>query len=152
MKYIPVRYRIQWRVKVLVSFIISFIGVNVFTTIFYLFMNIPILFGIELYFISFFCILLVSILGVYVDSIQPKLIWDDEANSLRENYNTFMLMGFALLFFGLICGGGYYLYTRGIMLPNIIILSMIILVCLTLFIWNISVLSIPKNIIEQEEA
>ncbi len=152
LKYIPVRYRIQWRVKVLVSFIISFIGVNVFTTIFYLFMNIPILFGIELYFISFFCILLVSILGVYVDSIQPKLIWDDEANSLRENYNTFMLMGFALLFFGLICGGGYYLYTRGIMLPNIIILSMIILVCLTLFIWNISVLSIPNNIIEQEEA
>ena len=152
LKYIPVRYRIQWRVKVLVSFMISFIGVNLFTTVFYMLLNIPILFGIELYFVSIFCILLVSILGVFVDSIQPKLIWDDEANSLRENYNTFMLMGFALLFFSLLCGGGYFLYTKGILLSNIIILDIIILVCLTLFIWNISVLSIPNNIIEQEEA
>ncbi len=152
LKYIPVRYRIQWRVKVLVPFMISFIGVNIFTTIFYMLLNIPILFGIELYFISFFCILLVCILGVYVDSIQPKLIWDDEANSLRENYNTFMLMGFALLLFGLLCGGGYFLYTKGILLSNIIVLNIIILVCLTLFIWNISVVSIPNNIIEQEEA
>ena len=27
--------------------------------------------------------------GIYIDSIQPKLIWEDELNSLRENYNTY---------------------------------------------------------------
>ena len=71
-KYIPVPYSIQWKVKVVVSFLISF-------------------------------------LGTYIDSIQPKLVWDDEVNSLRENYNTFMVMGFALLFFIGLCGGGYFL-------------------------------------------
>ncbi|MBQ8131911.1 MAG: hypothetical protein IJ193_05415, partial [Bacilli bacterium] len=88
----------------------------------------------------------------YIDSIQPKLIWDDEANSLRENYNTFMVMGFALLFFAFFCGGGYLLCLKGLHLSLLILLTIILLMLFTVFFWAISRKDIQNNIILQEEA
>ena len=36
---------------------------------------------------------LVCLIGIYIDSVQPRLYWDDENNALRENYNIFISMG-----------------------------------------------------------
>lgn len=109
-KYIPLSYGIQWRVKFLISVLISFIGVNFFAIIFYILLRLNFFYILLFLLFSLLCIILVSFIGLLIDSMFPKLIWEDEADALRENYNAFIAMGFSLLFFGILCGGGYVLY------------------------------------------
>ena len=150
-KYVPIHYSIQWNVKVVVSLLISFIGINIFTTIFFIIIKLDFIYILIFYLISLLCVLLISMLGTLIDSIQPKLIWDDEANSLRENYNTFMVMGFALLLFAILCGGSYYLFVNNYtfnMIVSTIVFILIILLLFTLYFTNKYGI---HNIIEQEE-
>lgn len=111
-KYIPMKYHKQWQIKLNISLIISFIGINVFTTIFYGIIKMNPLLMILLYIVSFLCILNISWIGILIDSLFPKIIWDEEADALRENYNSFIVMGFALFIFGVLCVGGYYLWKK----------------------------------------
>ena len=151
MKYIPVKYGIQWIVKIACSFILSFVGVNLFTTIFFIAAGIPILWCVYFYLISFWIIYFVCCLGIYIDSIQPKLVWDDEINALRENYNTFMLMGFALFLFLVFVGGGYYaMFKIGYPLTNVMFAYILAICFLSYFMSLIIAKNDAKNIIEQE--
>ena len=151
MKYIPVKYGIQWIVKILCSFIISFAGINLFTTIFFIVARIPITWCLYYYLISFWIVYFVCCLGAYVDSIQPKLVWDDEINALRENYNTFMLMGFSLLLFLIFVGGGYYLMFKiSYPITNTIFIYILFICALSYFISLVVAKFDAKNIIEQQ--
>ncbi len=152
-KYIPLKYETQWNIKILTSFIISFIGINFFTTIFYIIVKMPLKLAISLYLISFLGTILISIMGTYIDSIQPKLIWDDENNSLRENYNTFIVMGLSMLFSGIICGGSYLLLKKYAASFNDLLLIVILgLILLNIIFILLSLKNRTKNLIEQEEA
>lgn len=110
MKYIPVSYRVQIRAKALVSIIISFAGClcNLFL------LNAVLSFGIFgfLYFalISFCCVVIITYLGIAMDSGNPKLIWEDELNALRGNMNVFSNMAMAIVVTMLLCGLGWCLY------------------------------------------
>lgn len=151
MKYIPVKYGLQWNIKVLTSFIISYVGINVLSLIFYLIIGLSFTKIIFLLLVSALCVLFMSLLGVLIDSIQPKLIWDDEANSLRENYNTFMVMGFALLISVVLIVGIYLsMIHRYNGLPKVLILF-VILIEMNAIIYKICINNISKNIISQEE-
>ena len=90
---------------------------------------------------------------MYIDSIQPKLIWDDENNALRENYNTFISMGIAILIFGITCGGTYfYLFKKlNISFTNISLIIISTQLLLNVLLLIITKYSGYKNIIEQEE-
>ena len=46
-----------------------------------------------------------------MDSVNPKLIWDDELNALRGNYNIFFNMAMAIVIAAAICAGAYLLFT-----------------------------------------
>ena len=48
--------------------------------------------------------------GIYMDSVNPKLIWDDELNALRGNYNIFFNMAMAIVIEAVICAGSYLLF------------------------------------------
>ena len=152
-KYIPISYSNQWLAKFIISFIISFIGINFYTTIFYILIGLDIKTIFIFYFISILAISAINLLGMYIDSIQPKLIWDDENNALRENFNTFISMAIALLIFVILCIRTYFnlfkkLHLTFIMIAFIIIIVLIILNLLMLIITNKSGY---RNIIEQEE-
>lgn len=153
-KYIPIGYKTQWLSKLFISFIITFAGINIYTTIFYIMIGLPISNIIVFYLISFLAVSSVCIMGVYIDSIQPKLIWDDENNALRENYNTFIAMGIALLIFGITCGGGYY-YLYDKLHMTIGYISFVIILCLlftTILFSLFSIVNGTRNIRDQEEA
>ena len=106
------KYKEQWRIKLLISILISFIGVGFYSILFYCIIQLSIFTILLFMILSLLCIILVSFIGIFIDSMYPKIIWDDEADSLRENYNAFIAMGFSLLFFGLLCGGGYFLFHK----------------------------------------
>lgn len=97
MRYIPVPLDLQLNVKILTSIIISSVGMLIYVIAFYtycgfysgqfnttIFVLMPIIHLI----LAIICVTFVSYLGVYMDSINPKLVWDDEINALRGNYNV----------------------------------------------------------------
>ncbi len=150
-KYIPLKYGIQWREKFFVSFIISFVGISVYSIPFFLLIHVPILQLLLYLLLITLCISFVSFIGLLIDSAFPKLIWDDEADSLRENYNTFIAMGYSLLLFVILCGGGYYLFDHNeITLSQFTLFTTTILIIGNLLLYLISRRKISHNIIDQE--
>ncbi len=151
-KYIPVEYRIQWNVKALVGAMLSFIGICTF----YLPFGIYIRLGVQHIIIHIvlvaLAIIFVAYMGLYIDSIQPKLIWDDELSSLRENYNTFFSMGIAIVQAVIMCLGGYFVFNKiKISIWWVYVIIGVILLMCNVVIMLITKKSFIKNIEEQEE-
>lgn len=152
MKYIPVSYLVQWNAKALVGIIFPVSGILVYWIPLCIVLRIPLA---HLLIYVLLCILAVSFvayLGIYIDSIQPKLIWDDELSSLRENFNTFFSMGIALVVLAVLCGGGYLLFYRWSP-PFWVMVTMLLVVLLegNMLVMIRSLKSGARNIAEQEE-
>ncbi len=150
-KYIPLKYGLQWRAKYFVSFIISFIGILFYIFPFFLVIHLSLIKLLLYLLLIILCISLITFIGLLIDSAFPKLIWDDEADSLRENYNTFIAMGYSLLVFSLLCGGGYYLFDhKKITMNQFTLITFLILIMGNVVLYLYSRKKISKNIIEQE--
>lgn len=149
MKYIPMDYSSQVSVKLLVSFIIAFVGVNVFSLIFYLVIGLKVSTAFIFLIISFLAILFICSLGIIIDSINPKLVWDDELNALRENSNNFIVMGISIFMFIVLAGLCYLLYKSfGLALAFTSIL--LILILLNAIVYDLNKRFTVKNIVDQE--
>ena len=151
-KYIPFPlYKVLYS-KIFVSFIISFVGIFVYFIIFSIIAHLDILIVIPSLIIITLAIFFISLLGVFIDSIQPKLVWDDELNALRENYNTFVVMGISLLLFGILMIIGFYLIRIDIVNFNlyyiIIVITLSFLIILMLILFRLFGVN---NLKEQEE-
>ena len=150
-KYIPMKYGLQWREKYFLSFIISLTGILMYYIPFFIIIHLPILKILLYVLLTIMCISFVSFIGLLIDSSFPKLIWDDEADSLRENYNAFIAMGYSLLLFAILCGGGYYLIDKGsITISQFTLISILILLVGNLLLYLISRRKISHNILNQE--
>lgn len=120
MKYIPMDYKTQLNIKVLVSIIISF-GFN------FIYLLI-ISYYLKATFIDFMVFSLITLLssifftylGIYLDTINPKLIWEDELNALRGNENTFFSMAISMIIAAVLSGGIYYL-NKVVLIPLVIL-------------------------------
>ncbi len=153
MKYIPVPYHIQWESKLWIGVLFPLLAVLIFFVPFCILVHIPFISVLLYCIISFFSILLVAQIGLLIDSNQPKLIWDDELNALRENYNNFFAMAVAILLAAVFGFGGYWLLSK-----KLLSFSMCgILITALLFLLNLLVYmsirhKISINIATQEEA
>lgn len=153
MKYIPVSYEIQWNIKALVGIIFPALGVLIYFIPFCIIVKVPLIHLILYIILCIMSITFVSFMGIYIDSIQPKLIWDDELSALRENYNTFFSMAISIAFTVVVCVGGFFLFCR----TKIAIVSTAMILIILLALANIIVLALTykssvQNIQEQEEA
>lgn len=152
MKYIPVSYSIQWHVKAAVSIFFSILGLWIYIIPAMMILGVnagKILIYLVL---SLLAVFLVTYSGILIDSIQPKLVWDDEMSALRENYNTFFNMALAILETAVLCGGGFLLFCN----TNMSMTTLTTLLLLLLGLANVLVLGITwkngyQNIKEQEE-
>lgn len=109
MKYIPIDFMTQINIKASVAILISSLGMIIYIII------AGILFFLNAMFVLFTCLIsLLSVVfavyfGIYMDSINPKLVWDDEVNALRGNYNIFYNMALSILLVAVICTIAYLL-------------------------------------------
>lgn len=110
MKYIPVDYKVQWNVKALVGVVFPFAGIVVWLIPAAVVLKIPVLHTVLYVVLTLLTTAFISYMGVYIDAIQPKLIWDDEMSVLRENFNTFFGMGIAMLIAAIISVVGIVFY------------------------------------------
>ncbi len=106
-KYIPLSYIAQINIKALISIIISGTGMIIYVIAASLYLNIGIKLMIFCCIISLISVTFVSYFGIFMDSVNPKLIWDSELNALRGNYNIFFNMATAILLEAITCAGAY---------------------------------------------
>ena len=109
-KYIPLPYIAQINIKALVSIIISGTGMLIYVIAACIWLNTGIKFTIFCCLLSIFSVSFATYFGIYMDSVNPKLIWDDELNALRGNYNIFFNMAMAIVIEAVICAGSYLLF------------------------------------------
>lgn len=131
-KYIPVPYMTQLNVKAAVSIVISSIGMLTCVIAACIWLHTGIKFTLFCCLLSLLSVTFATYFGLYMDSVNPKLIWDDELNALRGNYNIFFNMAMAIVIEAVICTGSYLLYR----FTDIGALMIIIIVFVLLMILN----------------
>lgn len=153
MKYIPVPYFTQWNVKAFVGILFPAAGVLIFFLPVCILIRIPFVHIVLFTLLSLMSITFVSHMGIYIDSIQPKLIWDDEMSALRENYNTFFSMAVSIAFTAIVCVGGFFLFCNTkISIGFTALILILILAAANLIVLILTAKSGVRNIEEQEEA
>lgn len=153
MKYIPVPYETQWNVKTFVGILFPAVGVLIYFIPACILIHVPAVHIIMFTLLSLMSITFVASMGIYIDSIQPKLIWDDEMSALRENYNTFFSMAIAIAFTVVVCVGGFFLFCNThITIGFTALILIVILAIANLIVLYLTNRSGVRNIEEQEEA
>ena len=127
MKYIPMDYKTQLNIKTLISIIISF-GFNfIYLLIICYFLEASFIDFLVFTLVSFLSCVFFTYLGIYLDTINPKLIWEDELNALRGNENTFFSMAISMII-ATILGGGIYYLNKVVLIPLSILKTMLIII------------------------
>lgn len=151
-KYIPLSYKTQWFIKYLIGFIISFLGVNIYLMIIYIMLDLSLITILELLLLSIISISFVCLIGIYIDSVQPRLYWDDENNALRENYNIFISMGICTFIMVIVYIIAYSWLFKKLSFSYNSIYWIVILVLLIINVVSLIITKIAgiKNILEHE--
>ncbi len=147
MKYIPMSYMAQINIKVLVSIIISGAGMLIYVIAAGIYLNLGIKMILICCVISLLSVIFASYFGIFMDSVNPKLVWDSELNALRGNYNIFFNMAAAILMEGVICAGSYLAFKfTPIGSLMIIIILIVLLMVLTAVSYLLCCTRAVKNI------
>lgn len=131
MKYIPLPVKNQLLIKAMVSIFITqgFLGTYI--------IGVSLLLKISLWdcifylFVSLCGVVFVTFLGILLDTVNPKLLWDDEINALRGNSTIFFCMAYAMIL-GVILVGIAYVLLEGTKLDVAVINGIIVVFMLIL--------------------
>ena len=114
LKNIPVKPEIQVYGKLLAGYSISFIAALLSAFMAMLSFRIPIVTTIMVVILTSAALVPISAVGIYIDLMRPKLIWNNPQEAIKQNFNVViaMLLGFVLVtIFGAI---GYFITIFGL--------------------------------------
>ena len=106
----PLELSVQWNAKGYLGTIVTAVGTAPFFLIFGIYAGLPVHHFLLHMALSLAASFGITYLGMLLDSVNPKLAWEDALTALRENYNTFFCMAIALGMAALIAGFGFLLY------------------------------------------
>ncbi|MEG0841073.1 MAG: hypothetical protein RSF69_00855 [Erysipelotrichaceae bacterium] len=92
MKYIPVPYMQQINAKVLSGFILGELGVLILLIPIAIFIKMPFILMMLCLIISTLTLIFGCYLGILVDLIHPKLVWEQEASAVKQNFTSGAVM------------------------------------------------------------
>jgi ABC-2 type transport system permease protein len=130
LKNIPVKPEVQVYGKLLAGYSISFIAAILSASMAMLSFKISMVSTIMIVVLSTAALIPISAVGIYIDLIRPKLVWNNPQEAIKQNLNVViaMLLGFVLVtIFGFI---GYFLVVAGLSSFSVfgIMLAVILLV------------------------
>ncbi len=125
MKYMPVPIMTQINAKALVSIVISGSGLIVYIITACALLGIDFRFASYSVLLSILAVIYSTYLGIYIDTMNPKLIWEDEVNALRGNYHVFYNMALEIILTAAVCGAAIGLNRLGF-LPVFFIQTLIL--------------------------
>ena len=127
MKYMPVDIMTQLNSKALVSIVVSGIGLIIYIVTAFAIIHVDFRLTIYCVLLSILAVVYSTYLGIYIDTINPKLVWEDEVNALRGNYHVFYNMALEIIVTAIICTLSIVVFRLGF-LPVYFIQSMIMLI------------------------
>lgn len=92
MKYIPMSYFAQMSAKVLSGMAISLLGIVCFILPVAWFIKLPLNLTIIAFAASVLTSVFMNYLGMIVDILHPKLVWEQEASAVKQNLNAVFTM------------------------------------------------------------
>ncbi len=110
MKYLPISYAKQLHIKAFVSILISTSFVWLYIVAASIAFDIDNAVSWYYMLVSLLVIVYITYRGLYLDTVNPKLNWDDELNALRGNVNVFFNMADAMLNAAILVLVFYYFY------------------------------------------
>lgn len=141
MKYIPLSYMAQLNVKAMVSITISGTGMLLFVLAAGIYLHIGIKMMLLCCIVSLLSVVFASYFGIFMDSVNPKLVWDSELNALRGNSNIFFNMAAAILLEGATCTGAYlaFRFTKlgSLMIMLLLVILLMILVTVSYLLCSV---------------
>lgn len=151
MRYLPVDLMTQINSKALVSIIISGAGLVLYIITAFVIFGIDARLTVYCVLLSILSVVFTTYLGIYLDTMNPKLIWEDEVNALRGNYHIFFNMALALLITAALCVIMRVLYACNF-LPVAFLQSIILLIsaCLTVGCYSLCKKKGTKNLLKIE--
>ena len=147
-KYIPVSYKEQLKVKAFICFVITYPCMLITAGVLVIFFGINPLYMLYYALTIALSLLFTTYTGLYLDSAHPHSTWDDEYSALRGNLNTFFDMALVMVVSIFICALGFLLFEFG---GASLLISMIFLCAMTAILGIASLLILPKKIIENME-
>ena len=133
LKYLPIPYKLQIKVKVAVSMIFS-LPTAIIGVILLCCAVIP-----DNILLMLFCVtasVLTAIatiyLGILFDAMHPKLVWEDELSALRGNMSTFLHMAVSIAV-GIVLGILYVLLGKYLYIPVILAVLLTVTVILVMY-------------------
>ncbi len=109
-KYTPIDYKLQIRVKSGVSILYSGATVIVSVIVLCAFMSVSPLTTVFFEVIAMCSVLICTYVGIMLDATHPKLNYEDEYGALRGNLNAFFNMAIAILIAMVLCALGFILF------------------------------------------
>ena len=106
----PIPLSVQWNAKGYLGTIVTAAGTAPFFLFFGIYAGLPLHHILLQVLLSLAASFGITYMGMFLDSINPKLAWEDALTALRENYNTFFCMAIALGIAAGIAGVGILLY------------------------------------------
>lgn len=103
MRYLPVDLMTQINSKALVSIVISGAGLIVYIITAFIIFGISPMLTVYCVILSVLSVVFTTYLGIYIDTMNPKLVWEDEVNALRGNYHVFYNMALELIITAAMC-------------------------------------------------
>ena len=101
-KYIPISYYKQIKAKMIASFIVSYIGILVFIVTISILLKLGVVSILFMVLIGMFAASITSQTGLLIDLNNPKIIWDNEQQAVKQNLNVLYNILVAVIFSGLI--------------------------------------------------
>lgn len=135
MRYMPVDIMTQINSKALISIAISGAGLVVYIITAFIILGISPILTVYSVLLSILCVVFTTYQGIYLDTMNPKLVWEDEVNSLRGNYYVFFNMAISLMLTAVVCAGTYLLFNNSIIPLGAALSLMIVLAAALVFIF-----------------
>lgn len=160
MRYIPVPLELQLNVKALASIIISggsmliyIIAFNIYCIVSYGVSSsiiVTAVMPVAHLILALLCVVFVSYFGIFMDSINPKLVWDDEINALRGNYNVVINTALVLIITMAVCGVMFMMNMLSVSPAIIVTADIIIMAVLAIMSYRLCMTKGVKNLMSIE--
>ena len=131
MQFLPIDPKVHWNAKGYLGTLITAAGTAPFFIFFGIYAGLPVHHTILMVLLSAASAFGVTYLGLFMDSINPKLLWEDALTALRENYNTFFCMAIAIGIAGVMAGIGVLLFV--VLKISVAIVGCVLLAAVLLF-------------------
>ena len=97
MKYIPISYKIQFLAKVSCGILFSlFMLLITFISIYFIFPYLPIHYNVLILLSAILSMIWFNFIALMIDFLHPKLIWNNEAEAVKQNWFSSLVMLLAL--------------------------------------------------------